>query len=262
MDYQPDLVQCTGFAEGGTCPRCHNYRTDEGHDPCIANLPGVRFACCGHGGPGEIAFQNGVTLYFDRATDVTFQPIWPGPIRSRIYYGPDVTKGERPWPEEAERPLSRVDELDIRGREKTPFGLDGADLLMVALMLAIASAVVLLPADFCADVFFVSAVVIALRKRPLYYGLLIAAVGGFEFIQRGDPVGLFVGLAFGYAAVRFAPHTLERCGFCHGIGDTPLQADDPDYRAAWLASDDTPSPDGWKICTCPICKGRGYCGVF
>lgn len=32
-----------------TCPVCKEYETAESHDPCIANLPGVRNACCGHG---------------------------------------------------------------------------------------------------------------------------------------------------------------------------------------------------------------------
>src|SRR5258707_458524 len=31
------------------CVVCHQLRTPEGHDPCIANLPGVFQACCGHG---------------------------------------------------------------------------------------------------------------------------------------------------------------------------------------------------------------------
>lgn len=31
------------------CPKCGECETEEGHDPCIANLPGVRNACCGHG---------------------------------------------------------------------------------------------------------------------------------------------------------------------------------------------------------------------
>lgn len=31
------------------CPRCGQMATPEGHDPCIANLPGVAYACCGHG---------------------------------------------------------------------------------------------------------------------------------------------------------------------------------------------------------------------
>lgn len=40
--------------------------TSEGHDPCIANLPGVDFACCGHGKqPGYIAFANGTVIRGD-----------------------------------------------------------------------------------------------------------------------------------------------------------------------------------------------------
>lgn len=35
------------------CPRCAQRPTEDGHDPCIANLPGVRNACCGHGGALE-----------------------------------------------------------------------------------------------------------------------------------------------------------------------------------------------------------------
>lgn len=31
------------------CGKCGEPRTPEGHDPCIANLPGVMNACCGHG---------------------------------------------------------------------------------------------------------------------------------------------------------------------------------------------------------------------
>ena len=33
----------------GRCRARGRGRTELGHDPCIANLPGVRFACCGHG---------------------------------------------------------------------------------------------------------------------------------------------------------------------------------------------------------------------
>ncbi|MEK6829008.1 MAG: hypothetical protein AABY15_02695 [Nanoarchaeota archaeon] len=32
-----------------TCLKCGEKATEEGHDPCIANLPDVKFACCGHG---------------------------------------------------------------------------------------------------------------------------------------------------------------------------------------------------------------------
>ena len=31
------------------CPKCGECETADGHDPCIANLPGVTAACCGHG---------------------------------------------------------------------------------------------------------------------------------------------------------------------------------------------------------------------
>lgn len=48
---------------GAKCPTCKLERTDEGHDPCIANLPGVAFACCGHGFQmGYVCFDNGVVL--------------------------------------------------------------------------------------------------------------------------------------------------------------------------------------------------------
>lgn len=46
------------------CPACGAVEpTPEGHDPCIADLPGVDFACCGHGcQAGYIAFANGTVI--------------------------------------------------------------------------------------------------------------------------------------------------------------------------------------------------------
>lgn len=45
------------------CPKCGRKETSEGHDPCIANLPGVLNACCGHGNKeGYIMFENGITI--------------------------------------------------------------------------------------------------------------------------------------------------------------------------------------------------------
>ena len=42
------------------CPQCGKTETAEGHDPCIANLPGVKFACCGHGvEEAYIIFEDG-----------------------------------------------------------------------------------------------------------------------------------------------------------------------------------------------------------
>lgn len=45
------------------CPTCKLTRTVDGHDPCIANLPGVKFACCGHGvHDGAIHFEDGTII--------------------------------------------------------------------------------------------------------------------------------------------------------------------------------------------------------
>lgn len=46
----------------GTCKLCGKRRPKNGHDPCIKNLPGVIFACCGHSKEGYIMFENGVTI--------------------------------------------------------------------------------------------------------------------------------------------------------------------------------------------------------
>jgi hypothetical protein len=40
------------------CPKCHLFKTSEGHDPCISNIPGVIHACCGHGGEAYIMEEN------------------------------------------------------------------------------------------------------------------------------------------------------------------------------------------------------------
>lgn len=45
------------------CIKCGLLPTPQGHDPCIANLPGVASACCGHGVAEKSAyvlFENGV----------------------------------------------------------------------------------------------------------------------------------------------------------------------------------------------------------
>jgi hypothetical protein len=54
----------SGFDEKGKCKLCRQMRTDEGHDPCIANLPGVVFACCGHK-HGYIKFIDGRSIDFN-----------------------------------------------------------------------------------------------------------------------------------------------------------------------------------------------------
>ena len=45
------------------CPRCKKFPTEEGHDPCLSNLPGVVGACCGHGvQQGYIRFEDGTYI--------------------------------------------------------------------------------------------------------------------------------------------------------------------------------------------------------
>jgi hypothetical protein len=45
------------------CKRCGHLPSKKGHDWCLRNLPGVKFACCGHGEQdGYIMFTNGLTI--------------------------------------------------------------------------------------------------------------------------------------------------------------------------------------------------------
>lgn len=47
------------------CPHCGQQRPPSGHDPCIADLPNVRAACCGHGRSGIVPYvyvENGPRL--------------------------------------------------------------------------------------------------------------------------------------------------------------------------------------------------------
>lgn len=55
------------FLNKEACKTCGLYQTPEGHDPCIANLPGVKNACCGHGNSnvGYIQFVNGKVIRFN-----------------------------------------------------------------------------------------------------------------------------------------------------------------------------------------------------
>lgn len=41
------------------CAWCAQRRLPNGNDPCLGTLPGVAFACCGHGvAPGYVAFSD------------------------------------------------------------------------------------------------------------------------------------------------------------------------------------------------------------
>lgn len=60
---------------GWVCPVCKQTRGPDGHDPCLGELPGVKYACCGHGGSGQsrgyIYFENGVCVGVT-VSDVTY----------------------------------------------------------------------------------------------------------------------------------------------------------------------------------------------
>ena len=46
------------------CKRCGRMPTKGGHDACLGELPGVQFACCGHGiEHGYMVFDNDKKLY-------------------------------------------------------------------------------------------------------------------------------------------------------------------------------------------------------
>ncbi len=53
---------------GWKCPECKLRRAvDGGPDPCLGALPGVLFACCGHGkARGYIYFTNGKVIRFGK----------------------------------------------------------------------------------------------------------------------------------------------------------------------------------------------------
>lgn len=53
------------------CIHCDRYKTYEGHDGCLKELPFLMNACCGHHGHGEgryIQFKNGWCIRGWRAT--------------------------------------------------------------------------------------------------------------------------------------------------------------------------------------------------
>lgn len=51
------------YDDSRSCIKCGLYATEEGHDPCIAYLEGVKNACCGHGvKEGYVQLINGLTI--------------------------------------------------------------------------------------------------------------------------------------------------------------------------------------------------------
>lgn len=56
-----------------SCIRCGKFPTVEGYDSCLGDLPGVDFACCGHGvEDGYISFKNGITIRGKFEVDLTY----------------------------------------------------------------------------------------------------------------------------------------------------------------------------------------------
>lgn len=58
------------------CTWCAMRRLPNGNDPCLGTLPGVKFACCGHGQGGSyVMFRGGKVIRgpFDHMDDV---PAW------------------------------------------------------------------------------------------------------------------------------------------------------------------------------------------
>lgn len=60
---------------GWKCPECGLTRQFDQLDPCFGRLPGVVFACCGHGGlvgtDGYVYFESGVIIRFQRLTSIS-----------------------------------------------------------------------------------------------------------------------------------------------------------------------------------------------
>lgn len=58
------------------CNDCGQTVTRGQPDPCLGHLPGVRFACCGHGEDhGYIAFENGVVVRPHRRGQLTVDDV-------------------------------------------------------------------------------------------------------------------------------------------------------------------------------------------
>jgi hypothetical protein len=53
------------------CKKCGLLAANDEPDPCLGLLPGVKFACCGHGGEGYIYFTNEQIIRFNEITSKT-----------------------------------------------------------------------------------------------------------------------------------------------------------------------------------------------
>jgi hypothetical protein len=90
------------------CKKCGAEKpTEAGHDPCIANLPGVRNACCGHGDDSMsyVQFLNGTSIHgkFSPPTRSSF--IWGMIYRENL----DPAQFRTLWNGPTETPYDRTD---------------------------------------------------------------------------------------------------------------------------------------------------------
>lgn len=70
----------TQLRPGWVCPKCELMRGDDMCDPCLGRLPGVVFACCGHGkNNGYVYFENGTIIRFQHVT--SFERCSPQEVR-------------------------------------------------------------------------------------------------------------------------------------------------------------------------------------
>lgn len=61
--YYEDITEKVDYNNLRSCVRCGKVPGKNGHDSCINELPGVKYACCGHGiNEGCIIFNDGRKL--------------------------------------------------------------------------------------------------------------------------------------------------------------------------------------------------------
>lgn len=67
---------------GAICPKCKKQRAVDGHDPCLGQLSGVQYACCGHGraGFGYIYFESGQCIRM-KVSEIEYYPSVSRPNR-------------------------------------------------------------------------------------------------------------------------------------------------------------------------------------
>lgn len=57
VDTKEPIPSCGGLAR--RCPKCGQYPTSEGYDPCLGFVPEATSVCCGHGVTDPINLNKG-----------------------------------------------------------------------------------------------------------------------------------------------------------------------------------------------------------